>query len=227
MRKFIMFGVSVIMSDITECIHANGGRLHKIYLNMPEIEGERTLNYRQRLALLDYDVEVIEGLGAFAPEDGCEYTLGTTTVYKHLIVEEIKKKHDITFAPLVHPSANLAATVHVGEGVFVSMGVTIGSGVRLEDFCAVNRAVSIGHDTTIGKYSLIGPGATVAGSTVIGERVNVSMAANIFHCLRIGDFSVIGAAALVNKDVPPGVVAYGVPAKVVRENKERTFKFFE
>ena len=227
MKKYIIFGVSQFLSDVIECIHANDGKVSKIYLNMPETGKERTLSYQQRLDLLDYEVEVIEGFDAFKPEDGCAYVLGTPTVYKNLIVEGVKKDRDITFASLIHPTANLASTVHVGEGVFVNMSATIGPNVRLEDFCTVNRAASIGHDSKVGRYSLIGPAAAIAGSTMIGKRSIVSMRATVLDRLVIGDLSVIGAAALVNKDIPSGVVAYGVPAKVVRENKERTFKFFE
>ena len=35
--------------------------------------------------------------------------------------------------------------------------------------------------------------------------------------ITIGENSVIGAFSFVNKDIPPNVVAFGVPAKVVRE----------
>jgi acetyltransferase-like isoleucine patch superfamily enzyme len=39
--------------------------------------------------------------------------------------------------------------------------------------------------------------------------------------VRIGDDAVVGAGALVTRDVPAGVVAVGVPARVVREIGER------
>jgi acetyltransferase-like isoleucine patch superfamily enzyme len=32
----------------------------------------------------------------------------------------------------------------------------------------------------------------------------------------IGENSIIGAFSLVNEDIPPNVVAFGIPAKVVR-----------
>ncbi|MEJ2582051.1 MAG: DapH/DapD/GlmU-related protein [Acidobacteriota bacterium] len=46
--------------------------------------------------------------------------------------------------------------------------------------------------------------------------VTVGIGASIVDSVTIGRNSVIGAGSVVTKDVPPGVVAYGVPARVVR-----------
>ncbi len=37
----------------------------------------------------------------------------------------------------------------------------------------------------------------------------------------IGDNSVIGAGSIVTKDIPPNVVAAGVPCRVIREINDR------
>ena len=39
--------------------------------------------------------------------------------------------------------------------------------------------------------------------------------------MTIGDDTVVGAGAVVTRDLPAGVVAYGNPARVVREIGER------
>jgi len=52
---------------------------------------------------------------------------------------------------------------------------------------------------------------------------NVWLGGGVIVCpgVTIGDDSVVGAGAVVTRDLPPGVVAYGNPARVVREIGDR------
>lgn len=51
---------------------------------------------------------------------------------------------------------------------------------------------------------------------VFGEHVWIGRGVQVLKGARIGDGSVIGARALVTGEIPPGCLAIGVPAKVVR-----------
>jgi serine O-acetyltransferase len=51
---------------------------------------------------------------------------------------------------------------------------------------------------------------------VIGDDVRIGAGAKILGKITIGDFAVIGANAVVIKDVPPGAVVAGVPARELR-----------
>ena len=50
--------------------------------------------------------------------------------------------------------------------------------------------------------------------------LNVLLGANstVLPGVIIGDGAVIGAGSLVNRDIPPGAFAAGVPARIIREN---------
>ena len=50
----------------------------------------------------------------------------------------------------------------------------------------------------------------------VEDRVDIGYRACVFGNVRVGHDSIIGANAVVLEDVPPGCVAFGVPAKVVR-----------
>ncbi|MFC1593951.1 DapH/DapD/GlmU-related protein [Candidatus Omnitrophota bacterium] len=219
MRKFIIFGVSDFLSDIFDLIHAHNGTVVKIFQNIETPSKERSLPIEKRIELLGYNVELHKELDAFQPEEGYEYVLGCTTVEKYRLVEELKKKHGITFSALIHPKAHLGSGVYVGEGVVVSPGVVVAPGAHLDDFCVINRMVSIGHNVRIGQHSRIGPSSAIAGSTRIGERCSIGMSVSIIDHVYIGDDTVIGAGALVTKDLPENVIAYGAPAKVKRNNE--------
>ena len=227
MKKYVIFGSSEYLSDIFDIIHGNNGKVYKIYQNMPEVKRERAIGLKERVALLGYDVTVYDSLDPFEPEEGCSYTIGTTTPQKYKLIEVLKKRYSLAFGTLVHPTVILGSNVHIGEGVTINVQTTIGPNVYLDDFCSINRCSSIGHETKIGKYASVGPGVCIAGSAHIGDKCSIGMNATIRNHLYIGDWTVIGAGSLVTKDMPQGVVAYGAPAKVIRENDEVDFERYK
>ena len=60
----------------------------------------------------------------------------------------------------------------------------------------------------------------------IGNNVWVGANATILPGVTIGDNTVIGAGAVVSRDLPPNVLAMGVPARVVRELGEHDKKYY-
>jgi acetyltransferase-like isoleucine patch superfamily enzyme len=65
----------------------------------------------------------------------------------------------------------------------------------------------------------ISPGAHVGGGVAIGECSWIGIGAAIRHCVRIGKDVVVGAGAAVVRDLPSGVTAVGVPARVIKTRK--------
>lgn len=63
-------------------------------------------------------------------------------------------------------------------------------------------------------------GVEIAKPITIGNNVWIGAGAVILAGVTIGDNSVIGAGSVVKKDIPPNVVAVGVPCKVLREITE-------
>ena len=57
----------------------------------------------------------------------------------------------------------------------------------------------------------------LARPVTIGSNVWIGAAAIVCPGVAVGDDSIIGAGSVVTRDVPAGVVAVGVPARVVRE----------
>jgi len=58
------------------------------------------------------------------------------------------------------------------------------------------------------------------GKVKIGNNVFIGVKSVIMPGVTIGDNVIIGAMSLVTKDIPPNVIAYGQPAKVVRNIEE-------
>lgn len=116
----------------------------------------------------------------------------------------------------IHPRAVIAGDVAVGEGTVVAAGAVVNPGARLGENVIVNTGATVDHDCEIEEGAHICPGAHLAGGVRVGCGAWVGIGAAVIQGVRIGAEAVVGAGAAVLQDVPERVVAYGVPARVVR-----------
>lgn len=126
----------------------------------------------------------------------------------------------LKFPVLKHPSAVVAASATLGKGAAILAGSHVGPGSRVGEFAIVNTASSMDHDCTLHGFASIAPGAFMGGLVEIGECSAVGVGASISDRIRIGRHSVVGTGAVVVRDVPDFVVAYGNPARVQRSRAE-------
>jgi sugar O-acyltransferase (sialic acid O-acetyltransferase NeuD family) len=120
------------------------------------------------------------------------------------------------YVMVIHPAAEIARQVTVGEGSVILAGGVINAGARVGRHCYVSAKASLDHDSEMADFASLGPGATVGGNVRIGTGSAIALGANVIHGIRVGAHTVIGAGATVVRDIPERVVAYGVPARVVR-----------
>jgi len=123
------------------------------------------------------------------------------------------------FPTLVHGSASVSAYAALGPGTVVMQNASVGAAARVGAFCIVNTAASIDHETVMEDFASIAPAAVTGGRVMIGLRSAVSIGAVVKHGVVIGADSVLGANSYLHADLPGGRVAYGSPARVVRERR--------
>jgi UDP-2-acetamido-3-amino-2,3-dideoxy-glucuronate N-acetyltransferase len=126
----------------------------------------------------------------------------------------------------IGPFVEIQKGVSIGAKCKISSHSFICSGVEIDDEVFVGHAVVFTND----KY----PRATTdAGEpqdeedwtllrTVVGRRAGIGSGAVILGGLTVGAQAIIGAGAVVTRDVAPGAVVAGVPARetaVVRRGK--------
>ncbi|WP_210608809.1 acetyltransferase [Priestia flexa] len=147
--------------------------------------------------------------------------LGDNWLRKQTVEMIKKKKPDFKFVTAIHPFASIGKGVKISEGSVVMAGVIINSDAIVGEHCIVNTKSSLGHDSILLDYVTIAPNATIAGNAKIGECSTMSISSTIIHGKEIGDHTVVGAGATVVKDIPSYTVAYGTPAKAIRNRKEK------
>jgi sugar O-acyltransferase (sialic acid O-acetyltransferase NeuD family) len=126
---------------------------------------------------------------------------------------------NVPFATVIHPSARVARGVQIGQGTVIMAGASVGTGCRIGEFCILNTGSSLDHDGTLEDYVSLAPRAVTGGGVYIGRFSVLAIGATVSHDVRIGEHSVIGAGATVLDDICSGVVAYGTPARVVRDRE--------
>ena len=125
----------------------------------------------------------------------------------------------LPFVAAVHPSARLARGAEVGPGTVVMAGAVLNSDCRVGAHCIVNTGASLDHDGAMGDFSSLAPGAAVGGNVCIGSYSAVSIGACVAHGRTIGEHAVVGAGAVVLADLPDRCVAYGAPARKIRDRR--------
>ena len=110
------------------------------------------------------------------------------------------------------------------------VGVTVGDDTVIREYVTVHRATHEGRDTRIGSRCLVMVSSHVAHDCVVGDeviiinyaglsghvtvedRATIGGLTGIHPFTRIGTYAYVGGWAKVTQDVPPFVMADGVPA---------------
>jgi UDP-N-acetylbacillosamine N-acetyltransferase len=120
---------------------------------------------------------------------------------------------------LIHPSAVISQDASIGQGAIIMPGAIVNAGTRIGSNIILNTAASVDHECSIGDGVHLGPGVRLCGLVTIGNATWIGVGSIVRESVHIGNNVLVGAGSLVLKHIPDGVVAYGAPAKIMRENR--------
>ena len=130
----------------------------------------------------------------------------------------------------IEPGAIIRDMVTIEKNAVVMMGAVINIGAIIGEGTMVDMNAVVGARGTLGKNVHLGAGSVVAGvleppsATPVIVEDDVVIGANcvILEGVRIGKGAGVAAGSVVTKDVEPGAVVAGSPAKVVKMKDEKT-----
>jgi len=220
MKPFVMFGFHPLFNDYADAIHASGGFLSRIVLNIPLPEraaGERFEDCLERYRNWvrergsDQETEVL-WLRAYSPRPEERPVLGFRGPKSLPLVLHLRKEFNLSFPPLVHPAASVSPMAELEEGVFVGAGAVVASHARIGAFSLINRGATVGHDTVADEFVIVSPSAAVASWAHLGRGCILGIGSTVIEHVRIGEGSYVAAGSVVLKNVPPERLVAGVPA---------------
>jgi bifunctional UDP-N-acetylglucosamine pyrophosphorylase / glucosamine-1-phosphate N-acetyltransferase len=126
----------------------------------------------------------------------------------------------------------------VGPYAYLRAGTVLGEISKVGAYCELkNTRVGAGSkvphlsyvgDAEIGEGANLGAGTITANydgkdkhRTTIRDGVFTGINTNLIAPVTIGENAYLGAGSVVNKDIPPGKMAVGVPARVIRDAPEK------
>ncbi len=182
----------------------------------------------------------------FAAGEGCKIVFGdwrniapileaNASKIKDIVIENDCRNSAIPLLDLkninarIEPGAVIREQVSIGDGAVIMMGAIINIGAEIGEGTMIDMGAVLGGRATVGKHCHVGAGAVLAGviepasatPVIIEDDVLIGANAVIIEGVRIGRGAVVAAGAVVIRDVEPGMVVAGVPARVVKKKDQQ------
>lgn len=149
--------------------------------------------------------------------DNCKFVICIGNNYARKAVSEILELDNSSYYNAIHSSSVILPSASIGHGNMIFANSFIGARAKIGNHVIINNGVIVEHDCVINDFASISPGCCMGGKCLINEEAFISVGVTLGPRVNIGKNSIIGAGAVVTGDIPPGVLAYGVPAKVIRK----------
>jgi len=141
---------------------------------------------------------------------------------KYVLYHYFRKRHGVSktrYASLVHPLSHVSTSSTFSNGFLMEELAAVSVFSKIGFGASIKRGVTVGHHADLGDFVSLNPGVNVSGFVSIGAVTEIGTGTSIVNNVKIGKHCLIGAGSVVTKDIPDGVIAYGNPCKVIRENE--------
>jgi serine O-acetyltransferase len=133
------------------------------------------------------------------------------------------KRRGLQLVSAIHPSVIMMSDVKIADGVWINAACVIGYKAEIGSGVIINTGAQIDHHNIVEACCQIDPGVVTAGNVVLRQCCHLHTGAILINRVEVGSNSVVGAGAVVLQDIPANSTAVGVPARVIRQNKDDGF----
>jgi len=147
---------------------------------------------------------------------GCRFVNGISSVASFRLIPEVIRRTGAApeaFETIVHPRATLAQSARIGRGSVVLAGSVLCPESVVGDHVIILQNSSVNHHTRIGDFTTLSAGVTLLGYIEVGRNAFIGGGTSIAPRVRVGESALVGMGSVVIRDVAPGKVVAGNPAR--------------
>ena len=130
-----------------------------------------------------------------------------------ILSELFRSEYELKPLSLIHPTAYICPTAQLADPVFIMPHAVVNSYAKIGSDCIINTNAVIEHESIIERGVHVMGSAVVTGRCILHQFSTIGTNATVLPDLIIGESAYVGAGAVVTKNVHPGEVVKGIPAK--------------
>jgi acetyltransferase-like isoleucine patch superfamily enzyme len=137
---------------------------------------------------------------------------------------------------LIGDGVHIREDVTIGDNCIIGISTKVGARTKIGNYTRVMDLTNVASDAILGNHVFCGPGVLMGNDNSMGrdkakggfdytgpiieDYVTVGMNSSILPSVRIGKDSIVAASSVVTKNVDPGTLVMGQPAKFKRYLRE-------
>ncbi len=208
MRKIIVYGASGHAKVLLDTLERMGEyEIAGLIDDNPELEGREVLGH-----LVLGGGKILVELGKTLGVEAGIVAVGDNWI-RGVLADKMAKQ-GLELITAIHPSARISRGVRVGPGCAIMANAVVNADSLLGANVIINTAATVDHDNVIGDCVHLSPGVHLSGGVRIGAYSHLGTGTVVVPNVSIGESVSVSAGSVVTKDLPGGIMAAGVPARV-------------
>ena len=123
------------------------------------------------------------------------------------------------FANVIHPAAVVSPRAQLGTGCVVLANSVICPFASLGDHVLILQGSTVNHHTRVGRCATLSAGVTLLGYVEVQDGAFVGGGVSVAPYVKIGAEALVGMGAVVVRNVEPGCVVAGNPARALKGSR--------
>ncbi|MEO1337205.1 MAG: hypothetical protein AAFV29_16305, partial [Myxococcota bacterium] len=123
---------------------------------------------------------------------------------------------DASLPTIINQSSFVSPHASIGQGVVLLGFNAVNHQAQVQNFAVLDWNATVGHHSVVGEGAFLGPGVQVTGHCQLGAKVYLGAGSRTVPKVEVGKGTLVGAGSTVTKSLPELVMAVGTPAVVKR-----------